>query len=150
MSTVPLFYTSLVAFPSSEPCSITLFPTYKTDISVALIKKDLNKLLAVLRLVFVNRTYIVGRINSCFIDICTCLRIDDTEELSKINTVIVTCLDSRSHLGIGRVTDDDTVASCSTKLFYRSSNLLGYVALINILNLNSESIRCFIYDHLTL
>ena len=98
MLSIPLFYAGLVTFPSAEPCSIALLPADETDISVALVEKDLYQLFAVLRLVLVNSTDIIWGICSCLEDICAVSFADDTEELCKIYSVVVTCLDSGSHL----------------------------------------------------
>ena len=101
MSCVPLFNACFVTFPSAEPCSIALLPADETDVSVTLLKKDVNKLFAVFGLVLVNCAYIVFGINSCLIDVCAVVFVDDTEELCKIYAVVVTGLDSGSHLCIG-------------------------------------------------
>ena len=77
MLSIPLFYACLISFPSSEPCSIALLPADETDISVALVEKDLNQLLAVFRLVLVNSSNIVWGVGSCLEDICAVLFADD-------------------------------------------------------------------------
>ena len=70
MLRVPLLNAGLVAFPSAEPCRVALFPTDQADVSVALVEKDLDQLLAVLRLILMNRADVVSGIRRCFIDIC--------------------------------------------------------------------------------
>ena len=97
---VPLFYASLVSFPSAEPCSVALLPADETDVSVALVEKDLNQLLAVFRLVLVYSTDVIWGIGSCLEDVCAVLLADDTEELCEIYFVVITCLDCGSHLCI--------------------------------------------------
>ena len=82
-----------------------------------------------------NCTDVVRRLGCHVVDICAVILADYTEKLCQINLVVVCGLDCRSHLGIGRVTDNDTLASCCCKLLNRSGNLLRYMSLVNILNL---------------
>ena len=143
---VPLLYASLVSFSSAEPCSIALLPADETDVSVALVEKDLNQLLAVFRLVLVNSSNIVWGVGSCLEDICAVLFADDTEELCKIYFVVITCLDCGSHLCVRAVADDDSLASCCAELLNRCCYLFRYVTLVYILNLNAECL-CSLVDH---
>ena len=82
-----------------------------------------------------NCSDVVRRLGCHVVDICAVILADHTEELCQINLIVICSLDCRSHLSIRRVTDNDALASCCSKLLYRSGNLLRYMALVNILNL---------------
>ena len=150
MCCVPLFYARLITFPAAKPCGVALLPADQADVAVALVDQDLNQFLAVLGLILVNRADVILGIGSGLVDVSAGLLVDDTEELCEIDLVVIAGLDCGSHLGIGRVADDDALASCCTQLLYGSCNLLGYVALVNILNLNAESLSRLVDDQFAL
>ncbi len=89
MSLVPGINSGLIAFPSSKPCRVSLLPSDKTDVSAALVKKNVHKLLTVLRLVLMDSAYIVVGSLCQLIDVRVVLFADDAEELSKVYTVVV-------------------------------------------------------------
>jgi hypothetical protein len=72
---------------------------------------------------------------------------DDAEELGQINLVCFAGLDRGKHLRVSGVADDDTVASCRAQSLDRSGNLLGYMALVYVLNLNAKC-TCSLVDNL--
>ena len=150
MSCVPLLNACLVAFPSAEPGRVALLPADQADVAVALVQKDLDQLLAVLRLVLVDSAHIVSGISCCLVDVCAGLGVDDAEELCKINAVVIAGLDGGSHFRIGGVADDDALASCRAELFDRSGNALGNMSLVNILDLDAQSLGCLVEDQLAL
>ena len=150
MILVPLVNTGLVAFPSAEPCRITLLPADQTDVSAALVKQDVDQLLAVLRLVLMNSADIVIGSLSQIIDILAVLLADDAEELSQINLVRVAGRDCGLHLGICGVADDDALAACCAQLLDGSRNLLGYMSLVDILDIDAKRLCGLIQNLLTL
>ena len=147
---IPLVNSGLIAFPSAKPCRVTLLPADEADVSAALVKKNVHKLLTVLRLVLMDRTDIVIRSRRQLIDIRVCFFADDTEELCKIHTLVIAGGNRRGHLGICGVADDDALASCCAELVDRSGDLLGYVTLVNILYFNAKRFSSGVKDPLAL
>ena len=150
MFSIPLIYASLVAFPAAEPCGIALLPADQTDVAAALVKKDLHQLLAVFGFIFMNCACIIVGSLSQFIDVRIGIFADDAEELCQIYAVVIGGIDCGHHLCIRGVADDDTLAAGCDQLIDGSRNLLGYVALVNVLDLNAESLGCLVEDLLAL
>ncbi len=150
MRGVPFFYAGLVAFPSAKPCSVALLPADQTDVPVTLFDQDVDQVLAVLGLVLMDRAYEVLGICSCLIDLGAGFFADDTEELCQIYAVVVAGLNGGCHLCIGGVADDDALAACGSQCLNRSGNLLGYVALVYVLDINAKSVGSFVQDQFAL
>ena len=149
---VPLVDCLLIAFIAGKEGSITDGPAFKHNVSVALLKKEINQSVAVGDLVLMDCTKIVLRLFCQLIDRSALLSgvADDAEELGQIDLVCFAGLDCRKHLGVCGVADDDTVAACRAQSLNRSGNLLGYVALVYVLNLNAKSYCCLVDDLLAL
>ena len=150
MLSIPFFYACFVTFPSSKPGCISLLPADQTDVTITFLKKNIYKCLAVCRLILMNCSDIVRRVSSHLIDISAVLLADYTEELCQIYFVVITGFNCGCHLCIRRVTDNDTLASCCCQLLYGSSNFLGNMSLVNVLNLNAQCFCCLVKDQFTL
>ena len=149
---VPLVDSLLIAFITGKEGSIADGPAFKHDVSVALLKKEVDQRVAVGNFIFMNSAKIVLGLLSQLVDRSALLSgvADDAEELGQINLVCFAGLDCGKHLRVSGVADDDTVAACGAQSLNRSGNLLGYVALVNILDLNIESCCSLVDDLLAL